>query len=86
MILPPIFKFAPSSFRNEYGLTDEDKPLAELSDGEIMSAIAQQVAALARSDALTDDERAQLLGALEGKDPDFIELSPEQWEAKCVKG
>jgi hypothetical protein len=70
----------------EYGLKDDDRPAAELSDGEIMSAIAQQVAALARSDALTDDERAQLLGALEGKDPNFIQPSPQQWEAKCVKG
>lgn len=49
--------------------------MAELSDGEIMSAIAQQVAALARSDVLTDDERAQLLGALEGKDPDFKQFT-----------
>jgi hypothetical protein len=70
----------------EYGLTDDDKPVAELSDGEIMSAIAQQVAALARSDVLTDEERAQLLGALEGKDPEFNQLSPEQWEQKCVAG
>ena len=85
MTLPPTFKCA-KLIPKEYGLTDDDRPLAELSDGEIMSAIAQQVAALARSDALTDDERAQLLGALEGKDPDFKQLSPEQWEAKCVKG
>jgi hypothetical protein len=34
------------------------------------------VAALARSDALTDDERAQLLAALEGKEPEFMRLSP----------
>jgi hypothetical protein len=47
-----------------------------------MSAIAQQIAALARSSALTDDERAQLLGALEGKEPLPIQLRPEEWEAK----
>jgi hypothetical protein len=70
----------------EYGLTNEDKPPGQLSDGELMSEIALQVAALARSDALTDDERAQFLAALEGKEPEFMRLSPEQWEAKCVKG
>jgi hypothetical protein len=69
----------------DYGLTHDDRPVAQLSDGEIMSAIAQQVATLARSDALTDDERAQLLAALEGKEPEFQRLSPEQWQAKCVK-
>jgi hypothetical protein len=70
----------------EYGLMNEDKPAALLSDGELMSAIAQQVALAANSGLLNEDERAQLLGALEGKDPDFVQLSPEEWEAKCVKG
>jgi hypothetical protein len=52
---------------------------------ELMSEIALLVAALARSDALSDQERAQLLAALQGKSPAFVELSSEQWGAKCVE-
>jgi hypothetical protein len=70
----------------EYGLANEDKPAALLSDGELITEIAQQVAALARSDALTDHERAQLLAALQGENPKFRLPSPEEWEAKYVKG
>jgi hypothetical protein len=69
----------------EAGAAD-DRPAGLLSDGELMNDIAQGVAQLARSGTLTDDERAQLLGALEGKDPEFMRLSSEQWEAKCVRG
>jgi hypothetical protein len=70
----------------DYGLNGDDRPAAMLSDGELMNDIAQGVAQLARSGTLTDDERANLLAALEGKDPEFMRLSHEQWEAKCVKG
>lgn len=68
----------------ELGLSDVDKPVAQLSDGQLMTEIAQTIAALANSDVLTDHEREQLLGALEGKQPEFAQIGPEQWERKHI--
>lgn len=70
----------------EVGLNDNDRPLAELSAGQLMPEIAQIIAALANSDVLADHERARLLGALDGKQPDFAQPTPEEWERKHAKG
>jgi hypothetical protein len=68
----------------EYGLTDEDKPVGELSDDALMTQIARTVAELASSDLLDAVERAQLLEALKGNPPPPPPRTDEEWEAQFV--